>query len=142
MIVSIYFPLELAFGDKFFVLSKEESILHFDIIKSDSYFSESSITFCHHISLIICANLFLSGIMLNEVAMGRLYSVLAEYNLTMQQFNALNIYTGGKLVEMLGQPGRDKEEDRLFLQVNIPFLLFRHWSLILFFLWRLFYYNR
>ena len=61
--------------------------------------------------------------MLNEVAMGRLYSVLAEYNLTMQQFNALNIYTGGKLVEMLGQPGRDKEEDRLFLQVNIPFFI-------------------
>ena len=104
-----------------FFLSNEELILHFDIIKSDSYFSESSIIFCDHISLIICANLFLSGIMLNEVAMGRLYSVLAEYNLTMQQFNALNIYTGGKLVEMLGQPGRDKEEDRLFLQVNIPF---------------------
>ena len=141
MIISIYFPFELAFGDKFFVLSNEESILHVDIIKSDSYFSEFSIIFCDLISLIF-TNLFLSGIMLNEVAMGRLYSVLAEYNLTMQQFNALNIYTGGKLVEMLGQPGRDKEEDRLFLQVNIPFLLFRHWSLILFFLWRLFYYNR
>lgn len=140
MIISIYFPFELAFGDKFFVLSNEESILHVDIIKSDSYFSEFSIIFCDLISSIF--NLFLSGIMLNEVAMGRLYSVLAEYNLTMQQFNALNIYTGGKLVEMLGQPGRDKEEDRLFLQVNIPFLLFRHWSLILFFLWRLFYYNR
>ena len=120
MIISIYFPFELAFGDKFFVLSNEESILHVDIIKSDSYFSEFSIIFRDLISL-ICANLFLSGIMLNEVAMGRLYSVLAEYNLTMQQFNALNIYTGGKLVEMLGQPGRDKEEDRLYLQVNILF---------------------
>ena len=110
MVISIYFPFELAFGDKFFVLSNEESILHVDIIKSDSYFSDFSIILCH-----------LSGIMLNEVAMGSLYSVLAEYNLTMQQFNALNIYTSGKLVEMLGQPGRDKEEDRLYLQVNILF---------------------
>jgi hypothetical protein len=64
--------------------------------------------------------------MLNEVAMGKLYSVLAEYNLTMQQFNALNIYTSGKLIEMLGQPGRNKEEDRLYLQVNVLFLLFRY----------------
>jgi hypothetical protein len=61
--------------------------------------------------------------MLNDVAMGRIYSVLAEYNLTMQQFNALNIYTSGKLVEMLGQPGRNKEEDRQFLQVNILFIV-------------------
>ena len=114
MIISIYFPFELAFGDKFFVLSNEESILHVDIIKSDSYFSDFSI-------ILYNFTYFLSGIMLNEVAMGRLYSVLAEYNLTMQQFNALNIYTGGKLVEMLGQPGRDKEEDRLYLQVNILF---------------------
>ena len=101
-------------------MSNEESILHVNIIKSDSYFSEFSIIFRDLISSIF-TNLFLSGIMLNEVAMGRLYSVLAEYNLTMQQFNALNIYTGGKLVEMLGQPGRDKEEDRLYLQVNILF---------------------
>jgi len=61
--------------------------------------------------------------MLSTADMGRIYSALAEYNLTMQQFNALNIYSSGKLLEMLGQPGRDKEEVRQQLQVNILFIV-------------------
>ena len=55
--------------------------------------------------------------MLNEAAMARVYEVLAEYNLTLQQFNALNIYASGKLVDMLSAGSMSKEETAAQLKV-------------------------